>query len=112
MADHANSTPRAISRRFLFSVAATVPIAALPAKSPASAAPTDPAGQLATLLLGYRDVGLQLQALDTQLAAAMETNPEWARPGPGANGESCRWAKWSRTELDALGLPSSMTSRP
>ena len=110
MADHANSTPSAISRRFLFSVAAAVPIAALPAIS--STPPTGPTGQLATLLLGYRDVGLQLQALDTQLAAAMEAIPEWARPGPGANGESCRWAEWPRSELDALGLPSSMTSRP
>jgi hypothetical protein len=110
MADHANSTPGAVSRRFLFSVAAAAPIAAVTAKS--STPPADPAGQLATLLLGYRDVGLRLQALDTQLAAGMETIPEWARPGAGSSGETCRWAEWPRLELDALGLPSFMTSRP
>ena len=56
-------------------MAAPALIARLSAKFPVFTAPTDPGGQLATLLLGYRDVGLRLQALDTQLAAAMEAMP-------------------------------------
>ena len=110
MADHANSTPGAVSRRFLFSVAAAVPIAAVTAKS--SAASADPASRLATLLLAYRDVGLRLQTLDAELAAAMESVPEWVLPGVGSDGKTCRWAEWPRSELDDLGLPSFMTSRP
>jgi hypothetical protein len=110
MADHANSTPGAVSRRFLFSVAAAVPIAAVTAKS--STASADSASRLATLLLAYRDVGLRLQTLDAELAAAMESVPEWVLPGVGSDGKTCRWAEWPRSELDDLGLPSFMTSRP
>jgi hypothetical protein len=110
MADHANSTPGAVSRRFLLSVAAAVPIAAVTAKS--STASADSASRLATILLAYRDVGLRLQTLDAELAAAMESVPEWVLPGVGSDGKTCRWAEWPRSELDDLGLPSFMTSRP
>jgi hypothetical protein len=113
MADHANTTPSAISRRFLFSVAAVAAAAPLAAVTIASsmAAPVT-SNPLETLLQAYRDVGLRLQALDGELAAAMDAIPEWARPGIGVTGALCRWAEWTRGELDALGLPSNMNSRP
>src|SRR5687768_6649374 len=94
MADQANTTPGAVSRRFLFSVAAALPVAAAAARSSAaSAAPTgstDPgpiaspdltlADELATLLLRYRDVGFELRAVDAELTAGLAQIPAWARP--------------------------------
>jgi len=85
-----------------------VPASAAPASNPVP----QPAGELASLLLRYRDVGLRLRTLGAEVAAALRKMPEWARPAHEAGGRTCRWPEWSRSELDALGLPATMTLRP
>jgi hypothetical protein len=109
MADASLTTPGAVSRRFLFSVATAVPIAAATAGvSPGSA----PSG-LQPLLDRYRDIGIRLREVEATYARTLQLIPATFRPGfpPGHNIVS-RWAEWTRTELDALGLPPSMTLRP
>jgi hypothetical protein len=75
-------TPGAVSRRFLFSAAAAVPIAMVtgtPSAPPRSA-------ELAGLLVRYGSLGNQLRSLEDELAAALRAMPEWVRPGRGGTG--------------------------
>jgi hypothetical protein len=109
MADTANTTPGALSRRFFCTVAAALPFASATA-SPAT--PPDPVRGLAALLLEYREVGMQLRAVSEATAAALAKMPAWARPGVAPGQPRCRWPEWSRDELDAFGLPSTMPQRP
>jgi len=102
-------TPGALSRRFLFSVAAAIPIAAVAGRSFASTQPAELAG----LLARYGTVGNQLRALEDELAAALRATPEWVRPGQGGVGvDARRWPKWSRDEREAHGIPDTMPLRP
>jgi hypothetical protein len=114
MADQANTTPGAVSRRSLFSAAAALPVAvATAAASTQEPAPTPaPLRELADLLACYRVVGMRLLAIDAEHAAALQAVPECLRPGTGTGPEAARWAKWTRGELDALGFPATMTLRP
>jgi hypothetical protein len=102
-------TPGAVSRRFLFSAAAAVPISVvtgMPSAPPRSA-------ELAGLLVRYGSLGNQLRGLEDELAAALRAMPEWVRPGRGGTGaDAQRWPRWSRSEREAHGLPNSLSLRP
>ncbi|UEM19281.1 hypothetical protein JL100_019570 [Skermanella mucosa] len=114
MADRANSTPTAVSRRFMLTSAASLPLAALPTAAPAAATATAapaPTGELAALLARHCDADLRLQELAAEIAAGLARMPAWARPGVRPSGEPCRWPEWRRSELAAHGLPGTMPPR-
>lgn len=109
MADASLTTPGAVSRRFLFSVATAVPIAAATAGVSPGSAPSE----LQPLLDRYRDIGIRLREVEATYARTLQLIPATFRPGfpPGQNVVS-RWAEWTRAELNALRLPPSMSLRP
>jgi hypothetical protein len=107
MAEKSLTTPGAVSRRFLFSVAAAAPIAAA-ARSPYGGVPSG----LFALLDRYRDTGMRLREVEALHASTLQRIPAGFRPGFSTGQALARWPEWTRAELDALGLPPFMTLRP
>jgi len=107
MAEESLTTPNAVSRRFLFSVAAAAPIAAAAAGvSPGGV----PSGFFA-LLDRYRDTGLRLREIEAARARTLPSIPVRFRPVMKGRCVS-RWPEWTRAELNGLGLPASIPLRP
>ena len=107
MADASLTTPGAVSRRFLFSVAAAAPVAAMAAEVPPNGVPAS----ILALLERYRDTGVQLREVEAARVGALADIPLGFRPVT-VGGCLSRWPAWTQEELDSLGLPASMPLRP
>jgi len=108
MAEQSLTTPRAVSRRFLFSAAVALPVATATAGfSPGGVSP-----RLLALLERYRDTCIQLREVEADQAEKLLSIPASFRPGSSDGRCVSRWPEWTRAELDALGLPPGMPSRP
>jgi hypothetical protein len=110
MADDSLTTPGAVSRRFLLSVAAAAPVSAAAAAT-ASASPGGVTASVFALLDSYPDTGVQLREVEAARARMLPAIPLRFRPVTAGKGAS-RWPEWTRAELKALGLPPSMPLRP
>jgi len=108
MAEQSLTTPGAISRRFLFSAAVAFPVATAAAGSfPGGASP-----KLLALLERYRDTCIRLREVEADHAERLQYILAEHRPGSSDGRCVSRWPEWTRAELDALGLPPGMPSRP
>jgi hypothetical protein len=108
MAEQSLTTPGAVSRRFLFSAAVALPIATATAGfSPGGVCP-----RLLALLERYRDTCIRLREVEADHAERLLSIPASFRPGSSDGRCVSRWPEWTRAELDALGLPPGMPSRP
>jgi hypothetical protein len=108
MAEQSLTTPGAVSRRFLFSAAVALPIATATAGSlPGGVSP-----RLLALLERYRDTCIRLREVEADQAEKLLSIPASFRPGSSDGRCVSRWPEWTRAELDALGLPPGMPSRP
>jgi hypothetical protein len=107
MAEESLTTPGAVSRRFLFSVAAAAPVAAMAAEVPPNGVPAS----ILALLDRYRDTGVRLREVEAARVGALAAIPLGFRPVT-VGGCVSRWPEWTRGELEALGLPASMPLRP
>jgi hypothetical protein len=107
MADASLTTPGAVSRRFLLSAAVAAPIATVTAGF-------SPGGTLGLqqLLDRYRETGIRLREIEIARAGALQLIPTGLRPGQCSTNSVSRWPQWSRSELDALGVPASFPLRP
>ena len=108
MAEQSLTTPGAVSRRFLFSAAVALPVATVAAGS--SSGGVSPG--LLALLKRYRDTCLRLREVEADQAERLLSIPACFRPGSSDGRCVSRWPEWTRAELDALGLPPGMPSRP
>jgi hypothetical protein len=108
MAESSLTTPGAVSRRFLFSIATAAPVAAATSAFPGVNTPSSLHG----LLDRYRDTGMRLRETEAAYARTLPSIPATVRPGISERNTMCRWPEWTREELRALGLPASMKSRP
>src|SRR6187397_3092788 len=106
MADESLTTPGAVSRQFLFSVAA-VPVAVMAVEVPPNGVPAS----ILVLLDRYRDASVQLREVKAARVGALADIPLGFRPVT-VGGCLSRWPAWTREELDSLGLPGSMPLRP
>jgi hypothetical protein len=108
MAEQSLTTPGAVSRRFLFSAAVALPVATATAGSfPGGVSP-----KLLALLERYRDTCIRLREVEADHAERLLSVPAEHRPGSSDGRCVSRWPEWTRAELDALGLPPGMPSRP
>jgi hypothetical protein len=108
MAEQSLTTPGAVSRRFLFSAAVALPVATATAGSlPGGVSP-----KLLALLERYRDTCIRLREVEADQAEKLLSIPASFRPGSSDGRCVSRWPEWTRAELDALGLPPGMPSRP
>jgi hypothetical protein len=108
MAEQSLTTPGAVSRRFLFSAAVALPVATAAAGSlPGGVSP-----KLLALLERYRDTCIRLREVEADHAERLLSVPAEHRPGSSDGRCVSRWPEWTRAELDALGLPPGMPSRP
>ena len=108
MAEQSLTTPGAVSRRFLFSAAVALPVATAAAGSlPGGVSP-----RLLALLERYRDTCIRLREVEADHAERLLLIPASFRPGSSDGRCVSRWPEWTRAELDALGLPPGMPSRP
>ena len=111
MAERRLTTPGAISRRFLFTAAVALPVTT----AAAGISPVPPghvSASLLALLKRYRDTCIRLREVEAEHAETLLSIPAAFRPGASDGRCVSRWPEWTRAELDALGLPSSMPSRP
>ena len=108
MAEQSLTTPGAVSRRFLFSAVVALPVATATAGSlPGGVSP-----KLLALLERYRDTCIRLREVKADHAERLLSIPASFRPGSSDGRCVSRWPEWTRAELDALGLPPGMPSRP
>jgi hypothetical protein len=108
MAEQSLTTPGAVSRRFLFSAVVALPVATATAGSlPGGVSP-----KLLALLERYRDTCIRLREVEADHAERLLSVPAEHRPGSSDGRCVSRWPEWTRAELDALGLPPGMPSRP
>jgi hypothetical protein len=108
MAEQSLTTPGAVSRRFLFSAVVALPVATATAGSlPGGVSP-----KLLALLERYRDTCIRLREVEADHAERLLSIPASFRPGSSDGRCVSRWPEWTRAELDALGLPPGMPSRP
>jgi hypothetical protein len=108
MAESSLTTPGAVSRRFLFSVATAAPVAAATSAFLGVSTPSSLQG----LLDRYRDTGMRLRETEADYARTLQHIPATIRPGICESNTMCRWLEWTKEELRALGLPATMKSRP
>jgi hypothetical protein len=108
MAEQSLTTPGAVSRRFLFSAAVALPVATAAAGSFPGGVSTG----LLALLERYRDTCIRLREVEADHAERLLSVPAEHRPGSSDGRCVSRWPEWTRAELDALGLPPGMPSRP
>jgi hypothetical protein len=108
MAEQSLTTPGAVSRRFLFSAAVALPVATAAAGSFPGGVSTG----LLALLERYRDTCIRLREVEADHAERLLSIPASFRPGSSDGRCVSRWPEWTRAELDALGLPPGMPSRP
>ncbi|UEM06241.1 hypothetical protein JL101_012645 [Skermanella rosea] len=115
MAGTSLSTPGAVSRRFLFSVATAAPVTLASAGFTPGSIPTlTPAAfsaEVAAVLARYRDAGLRLRAAEATRAAAYRTIPAMYRPGPSGGKPMVRRPEWTAEEIRKLGLPPGTPAR-